>query len=73
MGSTRADSAATRDRKPVKVTLTKGFWMGEHEVTQREYNLVTRKNPPIGFTRHRNAPHWGMTELKNIDDLRKEQ
>lgn len=73
MGSTRVNSAATRDRKPVKVTLTKGFWMGEHEVTQREYNLVTRKNPPIGFTRHRNAPHWGMTELKNIDDLRKEQ
>ena len=69
MGSTRVNSAATRDRKPVKVTLTKGFWMGEHEVTQREYNLVTRKNPPIGFTRHRNAPHWGMTELKNIDDF----
>ena len=69
MGSTRVNSAATRDRKPVKVTLTKGFWMGEHEVTQREYNLVTRKNPPIGFTRHRNAPHWGLTELKNIDDF----
>ena len=69
MGTARAGSPATRDREPVKATLTKGFWMGEHEVTQREYHLVTGKNPPIGFTRHKNAPYWGMTELKNINDF----
>ena len=69
MGSSKTDSAATRDRKAVEVTLTKGFWMGEHEVTQREYNLVMRKNPPLGFTVHRNAPFWGITEAKTVNDF----
>jgi len=69
MGSTRADSAATRDRKPVKVALTKGFWMGEHELTQREYSLVLRKNPRLGFTQHKNAPHWGVRDSKTLTDF----
>lgn len=69
MGSSDTDSPATRDRSLVEVTLTDGFWMGEHEVTQREYRLVARRNPPAGFTDHRNAPFWGVTELKNVTDF----
>lgn len=69
MGSSKTDSAATRDRKAVEVILSKGFWMGEHEVTQREYNIVMRKNPPLGFTIHRNAPFWGITESKTVNDF----
>lgn len=69
MGSDKTDSPATRDRKPVEVTLSKGFWMGEHEVTQREYSVVMRRNPPTGFTKHRNAPFWGVTESKSITDF----
>ncbi len=42
MGSN--DSAP--DEKPRhKVELTKGFWIGIHEVTQNEYEVVTGKNP----------------------------
>ncbi len=68
IGSEKTNVAATRDRKSVSVTLSKGFWMGEHEVTQREYSLVMRKNIPTGFTTHKNAPFWGITESKNITD-----
>ena len=69
MGTERANTAATRDRAPVKVTLSKGFWMGEHEVTQREYYAVARRNPPAGFTVHPNAPYWGVSEAKSITDF----
>ncbi len=69
MGSSRTDTAATRDRKAVEVTLSRGFWMGEHEVTQREYRAVLRKNPPPGFTTHKNAPFWGFGEAKKITDF----
>lgn len=69
MGTDRANTAATRDRAPVKVTLTKGFWMGEHEVTQREYYAVARRNPSADFTLHPNAPYWGVSEAKSITDF----
>ena len=70
MGSERPDSSGNEDRKPVEVTLSKGFWMGAYEVTQREYNVVLRKNPPVPtFTLHRNAPIFGFTESKNVTDF----
>ncbi len=69
MGSKQTDGPATRDRKPVQVTLGKGFWMGECEVTQREYAKVLRKNPPLTFTRHKNAPFWGAQDAKIVSDF----
>jgi len=66
MGSPEHDSPDTQDRKPVEVTLTQGFWMGEHEVTQREYQAVMRKNVPRGFTVGKNIPFWGATEAKSV-------
>jgi formylglycine-generating enzyme required for sulfatase activity len=69
MGSERTDTAETRDRKPVQVKLSKGFWMGEHEVTQREYGVVMKKNVSTGFTAHNNAPFWGITESKQITEF----
>ena len=69
MGSKKVDTAATRDRKAVSVTLSQGFWMGECEVTQREYKAVVRKDPPPGFTRHRNAPFYGIFESKNVSEF----
>ena len=69
MGSAKTDTSATRDRQAVDVRLSKGFWMGEHEVTQREYSLVMHKNPPLGFTTHRNAPFWGVSDTKNVIDF----
>ncbi len=69
MGSDDANSAATRDRAPVDVTLTQGFWMGEHEITQREYGVVMRKNVNRGFTAGPNVPFWGMNEAKSVSDF----
>lgn len=69
MGSEQMDTAATADRKPVKVTLSKGFWMGQHEVTQREYDIVRRKTVPRGFTQHKNAPFWGINETKHVTEF----
>jgi sulfatase modifying factor 1 len=69
MGSEMTNTAASRDRKPVQVTLSKGFWMGQHEVTQREYRVVMKKNVPTGFTVHKNAPFWGVSESKQITEF----
>lgn len=73
MGSPQFDAADniadSHDRKPVAVKLTRGFWMGEHEVTQREYGVVTRRSVPLGFTKHKNAPFWGVSESKNVTDF----
>lgn len=69
MGSEKTGTAGTRDRKAVQVTLSRGFWMGEHEVTQREYGVVMRKNVPTGFTTHRNAPFWGVADSKHVEDF----
>ena len=66
MGSSSTGESATRDRETVQVTLSQGFWMGEYEVTQREYGKVMRKNPPLTFTTHKNAPMWGLQEAKTI-------
>ena len=33
------------DEVPHRVTLTRGFWLLDHEVTQREYSWVTGKTP----------------------------
>jgi len=69
MGSEVCNTAATRDRKPVEVELSRGFWIGEHEVTQREYNMVMRKTVRPDFTVHNNAPFWGVSEVKNVEDF----
>jgi len=34
-----------KDETQHKVTLTKGFWLGKHEVTQRQWQSVMGKNP----------------------------
>jgi len=69
MGTDDSDGLYTRDRQPVDVTLSKGFWIGEYEVTQREYSTVMRKNPPRGFTVSLNAPWFGIGETKQVLDF----
>jgi formylglycine-generating enzyme required for sulfatase activity len=43
------------ERPQMVVTLTKGFWMGVHEVAQTEYLAVTGSNPSF-FTGDLNRP-----------------
>ena len=69
MGSDKTGTPATRDRAPVQVTLSQGFWMGEYEVTQREYYAVRRKNPPRGFSEGGHFPYWGASEYKSVTEF----
>ena len=56
MGSRASESGRGSDEGPqMVVTLTKGFWMGAHEVTQAEYQTVTGANPSF-FTGDTNRP-----------------
>jgi formylglycine-generating enzyme required for sulfatase activity len=46
MGCSKGDSQCLGDENPAhQVTLTKGFWIGQTEVTQEAYQRVTGKNP----------------------------
>jgi formylglycine-generating enzyme required for sulfatase activity len=46
MGSRNDEIGRDTDESPqMMVTLTKGFWIGCHEVTQAEYQAVTGSNP----------------------------
>jgi formylglycine-generating enzyme required for sulfatase activity/uncharacterized caspase-like protein len=46
MGCSPGDSECGTDEKPApRVTITKGFWMGQTEVTQEAYQRVIGKNP----------------------------
>jgi serine/threonine protein kinase/formylglycine-generating enzyme required for sulfatase activity len=46
MGCSAGDSACFPDEKPAhQVTLTKGFWIGQTEVTQAAYQRVRGSNP----------------------------
>ena len=48
MGSTPGtDPDRFSDEVPHPVTLTRGFWLLDHEVTQREYEWVMGKNPSV--------------------------
>ena len=45
MGSDNDSSKEGRARPVHKVTLTKGFWLGKYEVTQRQWQQVMGNNP----------------------------
>jgi formylglycine-generating enzyme required for sulfatase activity len=46
MGCSPRDGLCEADEKPARqVTITKGFWIGQTEVTQEAYEKVTGKNP----------------------------
>ena len=46
MGAADGEADASEDEKPQRrLRITKGFWLGKHEVTQAEYEAVAGKNP----------------------------
>jgi formylglycine-generating enzyme required for sulfatase activity len=46
MGCSQGDSECNDDEKPThKVTITRGYWMGQTEVTQDAFKRVTGSNP----------------------------
>jgi formylglycine-generating enzyme len=66
MGSSMAERRAAvaaggkmedyKDETQHKVTLTKGFWLGKHEVTQRQWQSVMGKNPSWSKSAGLDAP-----------------
>ncbi len=49
MGCSPGDKECFDNETPVRVTLTKGYWLGETEVTQAAYQKVTGNNPSIYY------------------------
>ena len=45
MGSPKDEAERDKDEDQVEVELSRGFWMGEHEVTQEEWRKVMERNP----------------------------
>ena len=45
MGSSRWERGRDNDEMQHRVTLTKGFWLGKYEVTQRQWKSVMGNNP----------------------------
>jgi formylglycine-generating enzyme required for sulfatase activity len=47
MGAIPSEPGSKPAEKPHKVTISKGFYMGTHEVTQDQYFRVMGKNPSV--------------------------
>jgi formylglycine-generating enzyme required for sulfatase activity len=45
MGSPTTEEGRYDDEEQVEVTLTKGYWMGKHQVTQAQWEAVMGSNP----------------------------
>lgn len=45
MGSPSSEEGRENDETPHRVTLTKGFWLGKYEVTQKQWQSVMGANP----------------------------
>ena len=45
MGSPPSEKDRSSNESQVDMTIERGFWMGEYEVTQQEYETVMGKNP----------------------------
>lgn len=45
MGSPKSEGGHRHDEDQVEVTLTKGFWLGQHEITQSAWKVVMATEP----------------------------
>jgi formylglycine-generating enzyme required for sulfatase activity len=55
MGSPQDEKDRYDDENQVQVTLTKGFWLGQHEVTQAEWQRLMQTTPWSGKERVKEA------------------
>ncbi len=64
MGSPENEKDRQNDEgPPTKVVLTRGFWMGKYEVTQRDYVAIMGNNPST-FTGDLNRPVESVTWIE---------
>jgi formylglycine-generating enzyme required for sulfatase activity len=60
MGSSAEEPAHQGDETRHRVTLTQGFWMARHEVTQAQWSQIMKKNPSL-FRWNENNPVNGVS------------
>ena len=73
MGSPSSEANRCSDEAQVKVTLSKGFWMGKTEVTQAQWQAVMGSNPSKfkGTNLPMESVSWNDAQefLKKIDEV----
>ena len=72
MGSPATEK--TRDdsfERPIKVTLTKGFWLGKYEVTQKQWKSVMGTNPSKDEFQGDDLPVGGLKWLDAYEFVKK--
>jgi uncharacterized protein (TIGR03067 family) len=72
MGSNEKEEGRSQDEVPHKVTLTKGFFMGLHPVTQEQWQAIMGNNPSF-FTGDKNLPVEQVSWLDCQEFLKKLQ
>lgn len=58
------------EKKPVAVTLTRPLWVGKYEVTQRQYQQVTGKNPAHFRKEGADAALYPVEKVSHQDAVR---
>jgi len=69
MGSPKEDKDRQDDENQVQVTLTKGFWLGQHEATQAEWQRVMQTAPWSGRGNRKQGDNYPATYVSWKDAM----
>ena len=69
MGSPKDEKGRDRDEDQVEVTLTKGFWLGQHEVTQGLWEEVMSTTPWKGKTYVKEGGTYAASYISHDDAM----
>jgi formylglycine-generating enzyme required for sulfatase activity len=70
MGSPKDEKQRGDDENQVEVTITKGFWLGQQEVTQAEWKRVMQTTPWIGKERVKQGDNYPAMNLSWVDAMK---
>jgi formylglycine-generating enzyme required for sulfatase activity len=70
MGSPQDEKGRSGDEDQVQVTLTKGFWLGQHVVTQREWKRVMQSTPWSGIQHVKKGDDYPATYVSWDDAMK---
>ena len=69
MGSPKDATYRFADERPLQVTLTRGFWLGQHEVTQAEWQRVMQTTPWSGNISVKEGDDYPATYVSSEDAM----
>jgi formylglycine-generating enzyme required for sulfatase activity len=70
MGSPKDEKDRAPDEDQVQVTLTKGFWLGQHEVTQAEWRRLMQTTPWSGAAYAKQGDDYAATYVSWDDAIK---